>query len=685
TATAGDSDYTVVSSQTLTFTGAAGETQTFTVSPAADQKLEADESLSASMSNLAGTTLAVGISDGAIITINNDDHAPVITTTQRFSIAEDAVNTTSVGTVIATDANTPVTFQNWMINSGNEEGIFSINSTSGELTVHDNALLDYEKLALYTLALTVSDGTNTSMEETIVVEVLDVNDNAPIITADQQMNIAEEAAVGTLVGSVIFTDADTQTTAHIWAIVSGNTDVDSDGKSAFTISGTGELTVQDSDDLSGDISFDLELTVSDGVNSSAAETVIIKVIKVNDAPSFIAGEDQTIAEDREEQTIVGWATAISGGPADESDQSLSFNLSNDNESLFSVQPVITSDGTLTYVPARDAFGTANVTVSLSDDGGTNNGGVDTSQEATFTITITPVNDAPVFTQGADQTIPAGAQEYLITGWATDISVGPADESKQQGTFEVSNDQNDFFTTQPAINSQGDLSFALADGVSGTATVTVRLADDGGTANGGIDISEEASFAISIGKLPQVISLDAIEDRKIGQDPIALQAAGGNSGNPVTYRLVTEPALGVAYLEDNLLVMEGVGTVTVIASQAGNSMYEAADEVSVIFSVKQNELFLPTLFSPNGDQSNDYFILRGAGGVASIELSIFNREGEAVYQSTNFEHITQTGWDGTYQGKFLTPDNYVWVLKGRYTNGDPLLVQGKTTGTIRLIR
>ncbi len=72
-----DSDYAAVSAYTLTFAGNAGETQTFSVTPTADTKLEADETLAVSMNNLAGTALAVDITDGATVTIENDDAAAV--------------------------------------------------------------------------------------------------------------------------------------------------------------------------------------------------------------------------------------------------------------------------------------------------------------------------------------------------------------------------------------------------------------------------------------------------------------------------------------------------------------------------------------------------------------------------------------------------------------------------------
>ena len=77
TATTADLDYTAVTAQTLTFSGNSGETQTFTITPTADTKLEADERLFLGISNLQATTLSVAINDGAAVIIINDDNASV--------------------------------------------------------------------------------------------------------------------------------------------------------------------------------------------------------------------------------------------------------------------------------------------------------------------------------------------------------------------------------------------------------------------------------------------------------------------------------------------------------------------------------------------------------------------------------------------------------------------------------
>ena len=63
TATVADGDYTAVSGQTLTFAGTSGETQTFTITPGADTKVEPNETVMIAMSNLTGASGTVDISD----------------------------------------------------------------------------------------------------------------------------------------------------------------------------------------------------------------------------------------------------------------------------------------------------------------------------------------------------------------------------------------------------------------------------------------------------------------------------------------------------------------------------------------------------------------------------------------------------------------------------------------------
>src|SRR5207244_828901 len=174
---------------------------------------------------------------------------------------------------------------------------------------------------------------------------------------------------------------------------------------------------------------------------------------------FSKGADQTVNEDSGAQSVPTWATSISPGPADESSQLVTFTVTNDNNALFASQPAVGSDGTLTYTPASDAAGSAIVTVTAKDNGGTANGGVDTSPSQTFTISLNGVNDAPSFTKGADQTVNEDAGAQTVTNWATGLSRGPADESAQTLTFQIMNNTNTaLFSAGPAVSSTGTLTY-----------------------------------------------------------------------------------------------------------------------------------------------------------------------------------------------------------------------------------
>ncbi len=124
------------------------------------------------------------------------------------------------------------------------------------------------------------------------------------------------------------------------------------------------------------------------------QSFTVTVNQVNDQPSFTASNPATIDEDAGAQTLAGWATFDSG--TDESDSVVAYTVSAISHSgLFSAVPAVDNSGTLTYTPAAAQNGTSTFDVTVQDDGGTANGGLDTSATLTFTITVNAVNDAPV--------------------------------------------------------------------------------------------------------------------------------------------------------------------------------------------------------------------------------------------------------------------------------------------------
>jgi hypothetical protein len=98
--------------------------------------------------------------------------------------------------------------------------------------------------------------------------------------------------------------------------------------------------------------------------------------------------------------IAGFAP---GGCGDESGQTVQFLVSNANPALFSAQPAIGPDGTLTYTPAPCACGTSTVTVVAMDNGGTAFGGRDVSDPQTFLLGIACTANPPTITCPPDVT------------------------------------------------------------------------------------------------------------------------------------------------------------------------------------------------------------------------------------------------------------------------------------------
>jgi len=240
---------------------------------------------------------------------------------------------------------------------------------------------------------------------------------------------------------------------------------------------------------------------------SATVLVTITVNPVNDAPSFTKGGNQTVPEDASAQTVAGWATNLSVGAANETgggcvpllpavcQQTLNFDVTNNNNTLFSAQPAIDlTTGTLTYTPKPNANGTATVTATLHDSGGTANGGVDTRAQ-TFNITVTPVNDAPAGTDTSVTTAQNTAKIFAVGDFGfTDSNDNPAN-----------NFAGITITTLPATGtlSVGEVtlgagSFVAAADISlsklkftpdaiGSPYFTFQVKDDGGTANLGVDL------------------------------------------------------------------------------------------------------------------------------------------------------------------------------------------------------
>ena len=154
----------------------------------------------------------------------------------------------------------------------------------------------------------------------------------------------------------------------------------------------GSFSYTPAENFYGDDQFSYRATDPAGNWSTAS--VRIHVAPVNDPPWFNTEPSLTVPIDAGPQTISGFARGIHSGAPNEPDQTVEFEVvSNSNPGLFEVQPTLTRDGpasdtgTLRFTPAAGASGTAVITMVARDNGGTSNGGKNTSEERTFEITV----------------------------------------------------------------------------------------------------------------------------------------------------------------------------------------------------------------------------------------------------------------------------------------------------------
>jgi Bacterial Ig domain len=134
---------------------------------------------------------------------------------------------------------------------------------------------------------------------------------------------------------------------------------------------------------------------TDPAGNWSTASVRIHVAPVNDPPWFNISQDAiTVDAGAGPQTVSGFAIGIHSGAPNEPDQTVEFSVvSNSRPDLFAAGPTLSRDGpnsdtgTLTFTPAAGVSGTAVITMVAEDNGGTSNGGKNTSEERTFEITV----------------------------------------------------------------------------------------------------------------------------------------------------------------------------------------------------------------------------------------------------------------------------------------------------------
>jgi len=403
------------------------------------------------------------------------NNAPVLASIGSQTVAEDNSKTVALS---ATDADgDPLTYS---LSSATSTLGASISGTTLTLQPTSN----YNGVG--SLTVVVTDGTDTD-SETVSVTVTPVND-APVLAAIGDKSVNEDSSSSFNVSA---TDVDGDTLTYSITSASATLGASISG-SLITLTpvadfnGTGSLTVQ----------------VSDG-SLTDAETITVNVTAQNDAPVLNAIGDQSLSEDS--------SITVALGATDADGDSLSYSVSSANVDL----GASVSGTTLTLNPSADYNGSGTITVTVNDGA--------LSDAETLTVTVTPVNDAPVISNQSDITLAYSATQTItlvasdVDGDSLTFSAASADTAL--ATTSVSGNQ---LTVTATGNTEESvvITVDVTDGsLSDQMTFTVTLVDPAVAAPltasaGGTGMSDGDSLDI------------ALED-------VSLTLAGGTGSYSVT--------------------------------------------------------------------------------------------------------------------------------------------------------
>ena len=114
--------------------------------------------------------------------------------------------------------------------------------------------------------------------------------------------------------------------------------------------------------------------------------------------------------------------------------------------------------------------------------------------------------------------------------------------------------------------------------------------------------------------------------------------------------------------------------TVLVSNRGGC--SASDQLTVNVLCNGANMFIPNSFSPNNDGMNDLFYPRGSGIFTIKKIKVFSRWGEVVFEKDNFTaNDASKGWNGTFKGRQLNPDVFVYMVEVVCDNNEALTFKG----------
>jgi len=174
--------------------------------------------------------------------------------------------------------------------------------------------------------------------------------------------------------------------------------------------------------------------------------------------------------------------------------------------------------------------------------------------------------------------------------------------------------------------------------------------------------------------PQPTVYAGPDQRLLAGSTAQLQATGKDIA---TYRWWPSETLSCPECPNPVASMTVSTTYNVdVASEYG---CKASDSVTILLYCDNSMVFMPNVFTPNGDGQNDVFYPRGVGIEVVKTFRIYNRWGELLYERDNIGlNDASIAWDGSYKGAEPKPDVYVYIMEATCYTGEQVLVKGDVT-------
>lgn len=241
------------------------------------------------------------LTDEQIITINLGDvnEAPVGITLDPDSVREGLASGTLVGIFSTTDPDAGDTHQYYIISGTGDNDNSKFQLVGNQLFT--NAVFNYDIQNSFSIRIVTADKDSLTLEKVFTIQLVDSNYTPTDITISYD-TILENQSIGTAIGTFTTTDHDVSDT-HQYTLVSGTGSTDN---GSFQITGD-QLQANEVFNYEAKDTYTIRVRTTDnGVGNEYYEKVFtISVKDINDAPSDINLDNNTVKESLPSGTLVG--------------------------------------------------------------------------------------------------------------------------------------------------------------------------------------------------------------------------------------------------------------------------------------------------------------------------------------------------------------------------------------------